>query len=167
MDAQRFQGLDIVLVCGLPGSGKSHFASSHFKDSGRMRVNRKEIRRLLFEMTMFGKKWTEKDFASTDEFLVNHVERKIIEHYLQKKQKLLIDNTNISVDSRRQYLTIARQAGRSIGAIFLDTPVLRCLERNRAREDSQPERLISSLAAEKELPEASEGFKEVLVLDSY
>ena len=130
-------------------------------------MNRKEIRRHLFEMTSFGQKWTEKEFASNDEFLVNHVERKIIEHFLQNKQKLLIDNTNISVESRKPYITIARQSGRSIGAIFLDTPVLRCLERNRSREDALPERLISSLAAEKELPENSEGFKEIMVVDSY
>jgi predicted kinase len=107
MDIHRFQGFDIVLVCGLPGSGKSHFARTHFLQSGRKRVNRKEIRRLLFEMTTFGQKWSEKEFASNDEFLVKHVERKIIEHLLQAKQKLLIDNTNISTESRKQYLTIA------------------------------------------------------------
>ncbi|HEY9594565.1 MAG TPA: AAA family ATPase [Spirochaetia bacterium] len=167
METQRFQGLDIVLVCGLPGSGKSHFAGTYFKDTGRKRVNRKELRRLLFEMTSFGQKWSEKDFASNDEFLVNHVERKIIEHFLQNRQKLLIDNTNISVESRKLYVTIARQTGRSIGAIFLDTPVLKCLERNRARDEGLPERVISSLAAEKELPETAEGFREVLVIDSY
>jgi predicted kinase len=167
MDIQRFQGLDIVLVCGLPGSGKSHFAGSVFKETGRKRVNRKELRRLLFEMTTFGEKWSEKDFASNDEFLVKHVERKIIEHFLQGKQKLLIDNTNISVESRKPYITIARQTGHSIGAIFLDTPVLKCLERNRSRGDGLPERVISSLAAEKELPETGEGFKEVLVITTY
>ncbi|MGA2974754.1 MAG: AAA family ATPase [Spirochaetia bacterium] len=167
MDIHRFQGFDIVLVCGLPGSGKSHFARTHFLQSGRKRVNRKEIRRLLFEMTTFGQKWSEKEFASNDEFLVKHVERKIIEHLLQAKQKLLIDNTNISTESRKQYLTIAHQTGKSIGAIFLDTPIIRCLERNRSREDAIPERVISNLAAEKELPEVSEGFKDVLVVDTY
>ena len=30
-----------------------------------------------------------------------------------------------------------------------------------------PERLISNLAAEKELPEASEGYKEVMIVSSY
>jgi predicted kinase len=167
METSRFQNLDIVLICGLPGSGKSHFAGSFFAVGGRKRVNRKEIRRLLFEMTNFGKKWTEAAFASNDEFLVSHVEKKIIEHLLQTKQKILIDNTNISAEARRPYFTIAHQANRSIGAIFIDTPVLRCIERNRSREDAMPERLISQLAAEKELPRPEEGFKEVLVVESY
>jgi predicted kinase len=167
MDLAQFQGLDIILVCGLPGSGKSHFAGVHFSGTGRLRVNRKELRRLLFEMTHFGQKWSEKEFASSDEFLVSHVERKIVEHFLQSHKKLLIDNTSMSRESRKLYMTIARQAGRSIGAIFLDTPVATCLERNRSRDDSIPERVISNLQAEKELPEASEGYKEVMIVTGY
>jgi predicted kinase len=167
MDLGKFQNLDIVLVCGLPGSGKSHFARSFFLKSGRKRVNRKEIRRHLFEMTSFGQKWTEAEFAGNDEFLVKHVEKKIVEHFLQNHQKLLLDNTNISVESRKHYLAIAHQTGKSIGAIFLNTPVGQCLQRNRGRDDAVPESVIAQLAAEKELPEVSEGYREVLVIDSY
>ncbi len=167
MDLGKFQNLDIVLVCGLPGSGKSHFARAFFVKSGRKRINRKEIRRHLFEMTSFGQRWTEAEFAGNDEFLVKHVERKIVEHFLQNHQKLLLDNTNISRESRKPYLTIAHQSGRSIGAIFLNTPVGQCLQRNRAREDAVPESVIAQLEAEKELPETSEGFREVLVVATY
>ncbi len=167
MELQRFHGLDVVLVCGLPGSGKSHFASANFAGTDRLRVNRKELRRLLFEMTHFGRPWSEKEFASSDEFLVSHVERKIMEHFLQNHKKLLVDNTSLSRESRKHYMQIARQMGRSIGAIFLDTPIGTCLERNRSRPDAMPERLISNLAAEKELPEASEGYREVMIVTAY
>jgi predicted kinase len=122
---------------------------------------------MLWEMINFGEQWSEKVFAASDEILVKHVERKIIEHLLQAKQKLLVDNTSISVDSRKNYLAVARQAGRSIGAIFLDTPVIRCLERNRSRPDSLPESVISNLAAGLEVPEIAEGYRAVLVVDSY
>jgi predicted kinase len=118
-------------------------------------------------MTSFGQKWTEAEFAGNDEFLVKHVERKIVEHFLQNRQKLLLDNTNISLESRKPYLTIAHQAGRSIGVIFLNTPVGQCLQRNRGRDDAVPESVIAQLEAEKELPELSEGYREVLVIDSY
>ena len=73
----------------------------------------------------------------------------------------------MSRESRKPYVTIAHQAGRSIGAIFLDTPVSRCLERNRSRDDAMPERVIANLEAEKELPEIGEGYKEVIVVTNY
>ena len=164
MDLSRFESLDVVLVCGLPGSGKSYFCRNHFQASGRLRVNRKEIRRLLYEMLYLGKKWSEADFSSSDEFLVKHVERKIIEHLLQNRKKVLIDNTSVSVASRRSYLAVVQGMRKSIGLIFLNVPALRCLQQNRMREDPVPEMVISNLAAGLAPPRPDEGFQEVLVL---
>ena len=167
MDLTKFQTLDIILVCGLPGSGKSEFSKQFFTDSGRDRVNRKEIHRLLYEMIHFGKKWTEQEFDALDEHLVKHVERKIIEQLLQSKQKVLVDNTSVSESSRKTYVGIAQQMHKTIGAIFLQIPPATCLERNRKREDPVPERVISNLAAAIDLPRTEEGFKEVFVLKDY
>ena len=167
MDLSKFEALDILLVCGLPGSGKSAFSKQYFSNSGRARVNRKEIHRLLYEMIHFGKRWTEQEFDALDEHLVKHVERKIIEQLLQKNQKVLVDNTSVSESSRKSYVGIAQQMHRTIGAIFLYTPPATCLQRNREREDPVPERVISNLAAAIDLPGKEEGFKEVLVLKDY
>ena len=167
MDLSKFTSLDIILVCGLPGSGKSVFSKQYFANSGRDRVNRKEIHRLLYEMIHFGKRWTETEFEAIDEHLVKHVERKIIEHLLQNKQRVLVDNTSVSESSRKTYIGIARQMHKTIGAVFLHTPPATCLQRNREREDPVPERVISNLAAAIDLPGTEEGFKEVLVLKDY
>ena len=167
MDLTKFEPLDIILICGLPGSGKSRFAKQFFAESGRDRVNRKEIHRLLYEMIHFGRKWTEKDFDALDEHLVKHVERKIIEQLLQTRQKVLIDNTSVSASSRKTYVGIAQQMHKTIGAIFLNTPPATCLQRNREREDPVPERAISNLAAALDLPRGEEGFKVVLILKDY
>ena len=167
MDLSVFADLDMVLVCGLPGAGKSHFSARHFKQSGRLRINRKEIRRLLYEMTRFGEKWSEDYFESHDEFLVKHVEKKIVEHLLQNKQKILVDNTSGSRDSRKAYLAIAKALGKNAGAIFLDVSREKCMERNRSREDSIPDTVITNLSLATELPEKSEGFQAVLVVEDY
>jgi predicted kinase len=167
MDLSTFHTLDIILVCGLPGSGKSEFSRQFFADSGRDRVNRKEIQRLLYEMIHFGKRWTEMEFDTLDEHLVKHVERKIIEQLLQNKGKVLVDNTSVSESSRKTYVGIAQQMHKTIGAIFLHTPAATCLQRNREKDDSVPERVISNLAAAIDLPRAEEGFKTVLVLKDY
>lgn len=167
MDLEKFHSLDVVVVAGLPGAGKSHFARQYFQGRERLRVNRKEIRRLLFEMMSFGISWSEAEFDSLDEFLVKHVERKIIEHLLQQRKKVLVDNTSVTVESRRQYLSLARQMHRSIGIVFLDTPAGHCLERNASRDDRVPDTAISNLAAALERPDKSEGFQEAVIVRGY
>ncbi|MFA5518531.1 MAG: AAA family ATPase [Spirochaetota bacterium] len=167
MDLRKFEKLDVVLVCGLPSSGKSHFARKFFIDSGRKRVNRKEIRRLLYEMTSFGNKWSESMFSHVDENLVKHTERKVIEQLMVNNEKVLIDNTSVTVDSRKRYVATARRFNKSIGVIFLNTPVLLCLERNQGKEDSVPGTVISNLSAALAFPTKDEGFAEILVIDDY
>lgn len=167
MDLERFRALDIVLVGGLPGSGKSHFSNSYFNRDGRQRINRKELRRLLYEMTNFGDAWREEYFNDHDELLVKHVERKILEHLLQNRHPVLIDNTSVSVQSRQYYVGIAHQFRKSIGAIFLNVPIAKCMARNRNREDQISESIISNLYAALVVPTKSEGYHEVLVLPDY
>lgn len=166
MDLTNFYLLDIVLICGLPGSGKSHFATTYFTPDNWKRISRKEIRRLLYEMTTFGNKW-KGEYNVEDEFLVKHVERKIFEHFLQNRNKVLIDNPSITKSSRKNYLSIAEQRSNTIGVILLNTPLMKCLERNKGREDKIPDTVISDLYAKLELPEKDEGFEEILVINNY
>lgn len=167
MELGRFYPLDVVLVCGLQASGKTHFSMSHLNRDGRKRVNRKEIRRMLYEMTSFGGTWREERFNEKEEFLVAHVERKIYEHLLQSGSPVLIDSTNVTADSRESYVTFARSMRKTIGCIFLNPPLVKCLERNRAREDRLSEGIITNLYASLELPTKAEGFRELLILEDY
>jgi len=167
MDLAKFKDLDIVLVCGLPGSGKARFSTGFFKEAGRRHVGRREIRRMLYEMTTFGEPWSEERYTAVDEVLVKHVERKIIEHLLQNRLPVLAENTCISAASRRTYLAIARQMHRTVGVIFLDTPVATCLERNRRRADPIPERVIAELAAALQKPDAGEGFDQFMIASGH
>ncbi len=167
MEIARFEAVAIILVCGLPGSGKSHFSKAHYQGSERRRINRKEIRRHLYEMLNFEEKWSEENFDDLDEFLVKHVERKIIEQLLHNKQKLLVDNTSVTKSSRKAYIDLANKTRRNIGIIFLNTPVKLCLQRNTQRYDPVPGTVITNLSAALELPSKDEGLSEVLILDDY
>jgi len=167
MDRTRFDQLNMILVCGLPGSGKSHFSRSYFQNTDRKRINRKEIRRHLYEMLNFGAKWSEEYFNESDEFLVKHVERKTIEHLLQGNQKLLVDNTSVTRSSREAYVQLAKRMRCSVGVIFLDTPLKLCLERNMQGHDPIPAVALTNLSAALELPTEDEGFREVLIIDNY
>ncbi|MBN1686995.1 MAG: ATP-binding protein [Spirochaetales bacterium] len=167
MDRARLDSLNIILVCGLPGSGKSHFSKKYFQDTDRRRINRKEIRRHLYEMLNFGRTWSEDKFNETDEFLVKHVERKTIEHLLQARQRLLVDNTSVTRSSRQAYVSLAQRMHCSIGVVFLNTPVKLCLERNAQQADSVPGLAVTNLAAALELPTENEGFREIVIVENY
>ncbi|MCL1910636.1 MAG: AAA family ATPase [Leptospirales bacterium] len=164
IDLSKMHTYDIVLVCGLPGSGKSYLSQNEFNIQERKRISRKEIRRSVYEMTHFGEKWSEQFFSSADEPLVKHTERKMIEHLLSAGEKILIDNTNTSVDSRKNYAMIAAKMKKTIGVIFIDADISKCIMRNRASEDPVPENIIPKLAAGKTLPERREGFTSVVIL---
>jgi predicted kinase len=115
-------------------------------------------------MTNFEDVWSEKEFTSVDEGLVKQIERKLLENLLQNDQKILVDNTSVSVASRKSYLQLATQMKKTIGVVFMNTPVQICMERNRKKSDPVPDRIISNLAAAIELPDTREGFKEVAIV---
>ncbi len=163
-DFKKFDIYDIVLVCGLPASGKSFFAKKYFAESDIKRVNRAEIRRMLYEMSSFGDKWSEKSFSDVDEAIVKHVEKKIIEHYIQNSIRIVIDNTSVTKQSRKYYTDIAKQNKKSIAVIFINTPVQTCIQRNRSLPDSKPESVISNLYASLQLPDKAEGFAEIVII---
>lgn len=167
MDLTNFHHLDIVLICGIPGCGKSHFAKAFFQEEGRKRINRKEIRRHIYEMTSFGDTWKEEYFDEEGESLVKHVERKIYEQFLQNMDRVLIDNPSVTKSSRKNYLSLAEQKLKTTGIIFLNTPLMKCMERNKKRDDAVPDKVISTLYSSIELPEKDEGFDEILVVSDY
>ena len=169
MTLEQFRKSDMLLVCGLPGSGKSYFAKKYFAKSGRKRVSRKEIRRSLYEMFTFNDKWSEEKFDLVDENLVKHIEKKTIEQLFQLGEQLLIDNLSISASSREAYVSMAVRNKKTISAIFINTDLATCLKRNRGRapEDIVAESIISNLVAAIEYPDRREGFKDVLVIDKF
>jgi predicted kinase len=90
-----------------------------------------------------------------------------INHLLQNRQKLLIDNTGVSKESRKAYLNSAKGLNKSAGVIFLDTALEKCMERNQSREEIIPDTVITNLSLSAELPERDEGFQAILVVEDY
>jgi predicted kinase len=167
MNIDIFNSFDVILICGLPGAGKSHFAKKYLNKDDRKHINRKEIRKFIYEMTTFGDKWYESYYTEKNENIVKHVEKRLYEHLLAQNYKVLVDNTGMNISSRKKYVDIAKKLGKNIGVIFLNTPLQKCILRNQELEDSVPSTVISNLFASRELPQKDEGFKEVLVLENY
>lgn len=158
MAPATFENVQIVLVCGNYTSGKSAFAAKFFPACRR--VNHNEIRRFIKTMTEHGRAWSAGEYDQVMENLVMRIETTIMHHYLERKERVIVDNTCINKESRRKYIQEARARKLSIGCIFIDVPVTELLERNRKRPEAEriPERIISMLHAKMELPSTDEGF---------
>jgi tRNA uridine 5-carbamoylmethylation protein Kti12 len=167
MDLTPFHKLDIVLVCGLPKAGKSHFSRRYFQGTERRRINRREIRKSLYEMTHFGEKWLPEFFNEDEEALVKHTESRLLEHLLNQNTQILVDNISVTAGSRVRYIDLSTRYRKTIGCIFLDTPVRVCLNRNSRADTPLMETVITNLYAKKEIPTESEGFDRTLIIDNY
>ena len=165
LDLSRFKKLDLLLISGIPGAGKSYFVNHFFKDSERKRVSRRDIRKMLYEMTNIDKDWKEDCFSDEHETLVRYVEKKIIGHILEHHKTVLIENTNVTESSRRSYIQMAKLHHKKIGIIYLDVLLSKCVNRNQEREDQVPQSVIINLSASAVQPRRSEGFTEVLILE--
>ena len=166
MDLAKFHNLDIILLCGLYGSGKTAFARKHFRNRDRRRISRSEIRKLIYEMTNFGEQWKSENFNESDDAVVKHLERKLVEHYLFQRIKVLVVNTFVTKKSRKRFIDFTREEGKTTGVIFLNTPLKKCFELNEKNGAPVPQTVINSLYSKIELPDKSEGFQEVLIVDN-
>ena len=159
---EDFHKYDIVLIVGNYGSGKSSLAREYFRD--RKRVDRHEIRHHLKAMTEHGARWTSEDWDEDLEGLIKRIEYDLIVHLLERDQKILLDNTSLTIKSRKRYIEHAKRFHKSIACIFLDRNSDTLIKQNQKREYPVPDSVIVQHYARTEIPSVEEGFAQVLVM---
>jgi len=151
--------MELVVLIGLPGSGKSSFqrdryAGTHVHVSKDLlgKAQRKEERALPATggARMRG--------ATKDE-----KQMRLVETALRTGRSVVVDNTNPRRADRAPLIEIARRLGASTTGILLVAPVAECLRRNAAREGKArvPAVAIYVVARKLEPPSREEGFDEV------
>jgi predicted kinase len=133
----------VVLLVGLPGSGKSTWAQ------GKPTLSSDHMRELL-----------------ADDVLDQSVHKAVfaaIRHLLRVRIKLgrsttYVDATHLSPWERRPYL---RMKGVRVEAVYFDTPLEECKRRNRSRPRRVPEEAMDRMAARLVPPTRAEGFARV------
>ncbi|MCJ1469682.1 hypothetical protein MMC07_008318 [Pseudocyphellaria aurata] len=147
MVMKRTNALDLVLLCGSPGSGKSSFYWNNLKPLGYERVNQ--------------------DLLKTRDKCV-----KVASAYISEHKSVVIDNTNADPATRAVWIQLAQALQTPIRCVYLNTPAQVCEHNDTVRalagdafnpekRSLLPHSAFSSFQTRFQEPKAAEGFQDV------
>lgn len=131
--------MSVVLLRGVPGSGKSTAALQLMNDfpDQFVRVNRDDIR-----MMMFGEYHFTGDDASTKEKAVTQVEHSLIKSAIKAGKRPLVDATNLNPQSVKSLLRLSGAHGMSVDHIDFEVSQEEAIRRDAGRTKKVGEDVI-------------------------
>ena len=123
---------EILLLKGLPASGKSTYAKELVDTKGYKRVNKDDIRAMIDNS-----KW-----SKTNEKDVLAVRDAIMRHYLARGYSVVVDDTNLNPAHALTMAQMAEGFGCGYSEKFFDTPLAECIRRDMLRPESVGKKVI-------------------------
>jgi predicted kinase len=133
-------GATVVLLCGLPGSGKDTYVKQHYKDWPV--INLDEIRR-------------ENKIAPTDKSgngTVVQLAKEQAREHLRKKRHFVWNATNITRQMRSQLIELFVTYKAYVKIVYVEVPYHKLHMQNKEREAVVPQHAVDKLIAKLEVP---------------
>jgi predicted kinase len=141
----------IVVLVGLPGSGKS----TYLERIGAPGLSSDAVRKLL----------ADDETDQTIHARVFQTVRYLLEQRLEIGRPVTyIDATSLTPEERAPYIEIGRAHRCEVEAVFFDVPLAVCVARNAQRHRVVPEEALAKMAAKLVPPVVEEGFTRVTVV---
>ena len=131
--------MKLIMMKGLPASGKSTKAEEIIKGGGEFfRVNRDLLREMLHCDVFTGKR----------EGVTIHAQQLLVAHLLQEGKNVIVDDTNLGDKHVNMWKMMAEMYDAKFEVMDMmdDCSVEDCIERNRDRDKKVPEQVITNMA---------------------
>ncbi len=118
---------ELLILVGLPGSGKSFFARKWVEEDhlNRERLNFDDLR-----LQLYGPDWK---WNRKDETYMKEIAEASVKINLEQGKSVVIDNTNLSAKARDRWAEIGREHGSSVVVRSFDLDIASCVSRDRRR----------------------------------
>lgn len=156
----------LILMIGVPGSGKSTFAKKLCKHNIQYRhsceiISRDEIRFTLVQDN-------EEYFSHEDDVWKNFVSQAA--DSLKVNEVTILDATHINEASRKKIINAVKKVywnkDIELEAVVLNESIITCLDRNAERTGRAfvPEKAIMNMDCQLSIPSAKEGFNKIILV---
>ncbi len=145
--------MELIILIGIPGSGKSYYARTLNKPV----ISLDTIRRELYGDERILGKGSETDRAMRDKLIA----------LAGAGKDAVLDATHVSATRRARMIRLGRKLGYNrIVGVWFKTPMRICLERNRARPNALPDFVLFKMNKDlnRQPPSAEEGWDELTVI---
>lgn len=130
--------MSVVVICiGIPGSGKSTYATAWVQEEpNRVRVNRDDLRYMMYGVYFGG---------NIDERLVTRAQNAIIVESIRNGYDVIVDNTNLDIRARYEIIQLAVENSATSAMVFFDITLEEALLRNSQRARQVPDDVIKKM----------------------